>query len=281
MAQQFSSLAQLVQHYETGGSTDPYTAVNPKSGASGAYQFVNSTWGQYAGQIGVSTAQYPTAADAPPAVQDAVFAQAVKSRGLQDWTCPGCNPGLTSYVASNDVSALPVGASTTGPYTLAMGPDTSGQGYGSNGSQGDFYIDPSGSTASPNVGAGSSAGGNPNTPSAGSIAGDADVGWAPGIYGGLQETGLSPGTAATVSGVGTTIGGAITGAGTAAANAITGVGTTFKNFFTGWISSLENWVGRGFLILIGLVILAIALWRIVDPDGSKTAAITRNVEVAA
>ena len=277
MAQSFSSLAQLVQHYETGGSVDPYTAVNPTSGASGAYQFVPSTWTQYSQQAGFG-GQYATAADAPPAVQDAVFAQAVKSRGLQDWTCPGCNPGLSAYVAANDVSALPVGASSTSIYSQAIGPDTTGQGYGSNGAgvSGDFtYSDPA---TGQQLGSGSFGG---NQPTASSIAGDADVGFAPGIYGGPQETGLSPGTAATVSGVGTTIGGAITGAGTAAANAITGVGTTFKNFFTGWISSLENWVGRGFLILIGLVILAIALWRIVDPDGSKTAAITRNVEVAA
>lgn len=268
----FASLADLVKHYESSGGN--YTASNPNTSASGAYQFTTATWQQYAQSV-PGASQYQYAAAAPPAVQDAVFAHTVSQVGLAPWTCPGCNSNISNAVANDpsltQLPALPGGASVAG-----LGPDTSGQGYGSNGVSGTFtYEDP---TTGKQLGSGSFGG---NQPTASSIAGDADVGFAPGIYGGPQETGLSPGTAATVAGVGTTIGGAVTGAGTAVGNAITGVGTTFKNFFTGWISSLENWVGRGFLILIGLVILAIALWRIVDPDGSKTAAITRNVEVAA
>jgi len=104
----YSSLAQLVQHFESGGD---YTAQNKTTTASGAYQFINSTWQQYAGQIGYG--QYQTAASAPPAVQDAVFAQAVQQRGLADWTCPGCNPALSAYLQANPTaSGLPVNATS-------------------------------------------------------------------------------------------------------------------------------------------------------------------------
>ncbi len=104
----FQSLADLVKHFESGGN---YTAVNPSSGAAGAYQFVPSTWRQYGSQLGIDTSAYPTAAVAPPEVQDAVFKQAVAKRGLGDWTCPGCNPALSSYIAGNpgDARLPPIG----------------------------------------------------------------------------------------------------------------------------------------------------------------------------
>jgi len=104
----FQSLADLVQHFESSGN---YTAVNPKSGAAGAYQFVPSTWRLYGSQLGIDTSAYPTASVAPPEVQDAVFKQAVAKRGLGDWTCPGCNPALSSYIAANpgDARLPPIG----------------------------------------------------------------------------------------------------------------------------------------------------------------------------
>jgi hypothetical protein len=94
----FQSLSDLVQHFESGGN---YTAVNPKSGAGGAFQFVPSTWRQYGSQLGIDLNAYPTAQVAPPEVQRAVFEQAVTKRGLSDWTCPGCNSALSSYITAN------------------------------------------------------------------------------------------------------------------------------------------------------------------------------------
>jgi hypothetical protein len=124
-----ASLASLVQQYESGGN---YTATNPKSTASGAYQFTNGTWQQYASQIGVDTSAYPTAASAPPQVQDSVFAHAVSVNGLNDWTCSGCNPALSSYLTNNPgaTDGLPVLDNPGSGYHLASGsvPDT-GHGF--------------------------------------------------------------------------------------------------------------------------------------------------------
>lgn len=117
----FASLADLVQAFESGGN---YSAVNPNGGASGAYQFVPSSWLRFAGLAGVNTAQYPSAASAPPAVQDQVFAQAVATSGLSSWTCPGCNPQLSAFVSANpDAASLPTfaGGGASGTTTAPGG----------------------------------------------------------------------------------------------------------------------------------------------------------------
>ena len=64
-ASEASLLAQIAQN-ESGGN---YAATNPRSTASGAYQFIDSTWQWVSQQTGAGT-QYASAAQAPPAVQD-------------------------------------------------------------------------------------------------------------------------------------------------------------------------------------------------------------------
>jgi hypothetical protein len=61
-----SSVLDQIMRHESGGD---YTAHNPKSTASGAYQFVNGTWKTAAKNTGIGT-EYATAAEAPPEVQD-------------------------------------------------------------------------------------------------------------------------------------------------------------------------------------------------------------------
>jgi hypothetical protein len=228
----FSSLSDLVKHFESSGGN--YTAVNPQSGAGGAYQFVPSTWNQYAGQIGVDTSLYPTAQSAPPAVQDAVFNQAVAQRGLGDWTCPGCNPALTSYVASNDVSALPLegyGSNGVVPYTGADGIPT-------------VNVTPSGTTGQPATtsGGGSGSGGS----SAGAGATGLSVGYLPPAQtGGPMTLGLATGVTTAIS---NWIGGIESS-----------VGTAFENALSGVLGTAGNYLMRFFLICIGIVVLAIGL----------------------
>jgi len=61
---------------ESGGN---YSAVNPSSGAGGAYQITPSTWQAYGGQ-GLPQ-------NAPPAEQDRIAAQIYAHQGSSAWSC--------------------------------------------------------------------------------------------------------------------------------------------------------------------------------------------------
>ncbi len=61
---------------ESGGN---YSAVNPSSGAGGAYQILPSTWRAYGGQ-GLPQ-------DAPKAQQDRIASQIYASQGSSAWVC--------------------------------------------------------------------------------------------------------------------------------------------------------------------------------------------------
>jgi hypothetical protein len=63
-----------IRQRESGGN---YTAQTPKGSASGAYQFINSTWKGLTKQYGIGT-EYGSAKDAPPEIQDAVASAYVK-----------------------------------------------------------------------------------------------------------------------------------------------------------------------------------------------------------
>jgi hypothetical protein len=59
-----------------------YSAYNRSSGAAGAYQVLPSTWNGFGG--------YASAAQAPPAVQDAWARSAISQVGTRPWAGSGC-----------------------------------------------------------------------------------------------------------------------------------------------------------------------------------------------
>jgi hypothetical protein len=74
-----------VRAHESGGN---YQAKNPVSTASGAYQFLDSTWRTMSARAGHSG--YGSARHAPPAVQDAVAIYTVNSGWRSAWNGTGC-----------------------------------------------------------------------------------------------------------------------------------------------------------------------------------------------
>ena len=74
-----------VRRHESGGD---YRAENPVSTASGAYQFLDSTWRTLSGRAGHSG--WGHAASAPAWVQDAVAVFTVESGWASAWNGTGC-----------------------------------------------------------------------------------------------------------------------------------------------------------------------------------------------
>jgi|688.fasta_scaffold04465_19 hypothetical protein len=78
--------ADAIKSIESKGSGG-YKAQNPGSSASGAYQFIDSTWQSAAAGAGIGT-QFKRAVDAPPEIQDAVFndyfQKLIKKEGLRN-----------------------------------------------------------------------------------------------------------------------------------------------------------------------------------------------------
>jgi hypothetical protein len=252
-----------------------YTAKDPNSSASGAYSFLDSTWKtyqtQYNQQYGTSYS-YTHARDAPPQVQDQVASITPVSNWGGSWAGSGganaANPALTQ--------STPLSPSTfTSPYGVAFDQQSGGANFTPPANTPDYLCrsSPAGAqNCTPLDGAptGGSTGGDPNAdftyndPNAGSGGTGAPTGGSTGATGGTGGTGTGqPVTVGLQPGFVSTVGGWISGAETA-------VGNQIKSIFTTLFGSAINWFERAILILIGLVILAIALYRIADPSGAKT-----------
>lgn len=65
-----------IRTLESGGD---YTAHAAGASASGAYQYIDTTWTYWAQQAGINTDTYPTADSAPPTIQDQVAALNVQT----------------------------------------------------------------------------------------------------------------------------------------------------------------------------------------------------------
>lgn len=85
---------EAIKQCESGGS---YTAVDASSGASGAYQFLDSTW------QGLSASQgYSTAASAPASVQDAAAIELYNQAGTTPWAASqSCWSGASGATTSS------------------------------------------------------------------------------------------------------------------------------------------------------------------------------------
>lgn len=83
-----------VRHHESDRGSPPYTngyqAKNPRSTASGAYQFLDSTWRNVSGAAGHPG--YPSARSAPSWAQDAVayWAMTHPKQAGRPWAGTGC-----------------------------------------------------------------------------------------------------------------------------------------------------------------------------------------------
>ena len=222
LAQSESSGRADLVHYPSG-----YTKSGVPSSASGLYGYLDSTWVTYASRAGVDTSVYPRAYMAPADVQTAVAAQTP----ISHWTCPGCNSVAESMSGNPQyVSATP---GSGGP--IQDDPSySSGRGTG-------LEIDPSDPAAT------DPAGGAPSTTNQG-----------------VTGTGTSSTSSGLKAGTGTPVN---VGLQSSTVNSITtwltnwlneGIKKPVQEFF----GSAENWVQRGLLIFVAMIILLVALWKL-------------------
>ena len=227
LAQSESSGRADLVHYPSG-----FTNSGVKSSASGLYGYLDSTWVTYASRAGVDTSVYPRAYMAPAEVQTAVASQTP----ISHWTCPGCNSVAESMSGSPQyVSATP---GTGGP--IQDDPSySSGRGTG-------LTIDPSDPAATDPAGAGTNQG--------------------------VTGTGVSPSGATTGA---TTSSGLKAGTGTPVN---VGLQSSTVNSITTWLTnwlnegikkpvqeffgSAQNWFQRLVLMLVAMIILVVALWKL-------------------
>lgn len=81
-----------VRRHESDRGSAPYIngyrAKNPRSSASGAYQFLDGTWRKVSARAGYPG--YSRALHAPPGVQDAVALWTFRNVGKSPWRGSGC-----------------------------------------------------------------------------------------------------------------------------------------------------------------------------------------------
>ena len=82
------SLAAFMRCVSNRESHGNYKAENPTSTASGRWQFIDASWVAYSKMAGHPGWHH--AADAPPAVQDAVALWVMVNKGRYPWRGKGC-----------------------------------------------------------------------------------------------------------------------------------------------------------------------------------------------
>jgi len=82
-----NAFLECVKHRESRGN---YSAVNPSSGAGGAYQFLQTTWNNTAAHIGRYDLVGVHPSQASPADQDLMANALLNWYGTSPWAGPGC-----------------------------------------------------------------------------------------------------------------------------------------------------------------------------------------------
>lgn len=200
--------------------------VSP-TGAKGYYQFLDSTWRTVPSSI---TQGYATADAAPFAVQQAAAQYKWEQNGGQDWLCPGCNaPFQRAYgqLAAGQTPDMQVSQTVWSlPLMQSSGGPTITPNTDPNA---DFtYNDPN------NAGTGGTTTGSPGTGATGTPAGTGQP----------VNVGLQP-------------------------SLVTDIGTWLKQAVTQpieeYFASAQNWFQRAFIMVVGLILLLVAFWRLAEP----------------
>jgi hypothetical protein len=240
----------------------------PASSASGYYQMIDSTWQQSARWAGIDTTQYPRAINAPFDVQTQAANALIDHQGLQPWAGSRAN-SLINQIDSGQSPRLVYGP-TDGSGTTQIADGTPGGGFGDHPV---VTTGPDGiatTTVTPNPS--QTAGGGTGNTAAG--AGASAPGYLPpSTTGGPFAFGLVPGLAAAVQ---SDVASTQQTAQTIATGAETATGNAFRTAWAGALGAAENWVERWFLVIAAIAIIALALWRIMDPSGDKLGGFVRK-----
>lgn len=266
-----------------GGS---YTARDPNSSASGAYSFLDSTWAQqqaaYNQQFGTSY-NYARAYQAPPGVQDQVASITPVSHWGGTWAGSGganaANPLYTQATPLDQTTVRNLNPNAYGPDYFsvdtpgAQPPSTSVGTNPTTGLPNDFgsgdatAIDPQTGQpyASITMGTGDTGGVSAASQGSASTAGGGtnQYGVAAQSGGGTpQQINLGPGTAADLQ------------------SFVTAPIKAFEDWASAQFGSLSNWFTRGFLIVLAIVIIMVALWKATGGSTNPATIVTQMGKAA-
>lgn len=116
-----------IRYCESGNN---YQAQNPSSSASGAYQFLTSTWRSLSASAG-----YATAASAPASVQDAAALELYNQAGTSPWAASqSCWGSLSSVptTTTGTTGSSSTGSSSTGSSSTGSSSSTASTGSSSS-----------------------------------------------------------------------------------------------------------------------------------------------------
>ncbi|KAA9393285.1 transglycosylase [Kocuria coralli] len=133
----------VLEQIKTCESGGDYSAVNASSGASGAYQFLDSTWQSLSASSG-----YTTAASAPESVQDAAAVELYDAQGTSPWLASqSCWAGASATTESSTGAESTSASASVDASVSASADDSAADPVSSSGSAVTVQDVPAASTA--------------------------------------------------------------------------------------------------------------------------------------